>query len=272
MKGFDLIRRYLIATYLGLRVPLTAIYTHRYLIFLLIKRDITTRTSGTFLGDIWLLLQPALQIVGFWFLLGIVLKIKFPSGMPFIDYFLVGMLPWLFIAEVLSRVLNVLSEFSSLYQRTRFPVIILPLIPLILSMILYTIITVITVVLLEGIHTLPSALLIIPLLALWLIPWCYLLSVIGLFLKDVAQFFPFLITVTLYLTPILYMPDSLPESMRWILEINPFADLIALAHAILQDLPWSFANVGRPLAVWLLLLGPGIVLFLRSEPHIREML
>jgi lipopolysaccharide transport system permease protein len=247
-------------------------YTHRYLIFLLIKRDITARTSGTFLGDIWLLLQPALQIIGFWFLLGVVLKIKFPSGMAFVDYFLVGMLPWLFIAEVLTRSLNVLTEFSPLYRRTRFPVIILPLIPLILSVILYSIVTTVTVILLEGIHTLPIALLIIPTVAIWLFPWCYLLSIIGLFLKDVAQFFPFLITITLYLTPILYMPESLPESMQWILGVNPFADLIVLIHAILQDLPWSFANIVRPLVLWLLLLGPGIVLFLRSEPHIREML
>ncbi len=272
MQGLRLIKRYLIATYMGLYIPFTAVYAHRYLIFLLIKRDIATRTSGTFLGDIWLLLQPALQIVGFWFLLGIVLKIKFPSGMPFVDYFLVGMLPWLFIAEVLSRSLNILSEFSPLYRRTRFPMIILPLIPLLLSTILYTIITVITVVSLEGVHTLFFAFLVIPSIALWLFPWCYLLSVMGLFLKDIAQFFPFLITITLYLTPILYMPDSLPESMRWILTINPFADLIALIHALIQDLPWSFTNIIRPLMVWLLLLGPGIVLFLRSEPHIREML
>jgi lipopolysaccharide transport system permease protein len=103
-------------------------------------------------------------------------------------------------------------------------------------------------------------------------PFCYLLAVIGLFLKDIGQFFPFLITITLYLTPILYMPDLMPPSMHWVLVINPIADLMVLIHASLQNLSWTAANIWRPLAVWLFLLGPSWVLFRRAEPHIREML
>ncbi|RKZ86559.1 MAG: ABC transporter permease [Candidatus Parabeggiatoa sp. nov. 1] len=269
---FNFIKRYFIATYTGFWGPFRAAYTHRYLLFLLIKRDIITRTSGTLLGDAWLLFQPALQILGFWFLLDIVLKIKFPSKVAFVDYFLIGMLPWLFIAEVLSRSLTVLTEFGGLYQRAVFPVIILPLLPLFLATVLYTFVMVITAGLLEGINTIPIAALTIMLLAIWLIPLCYLLAIIGLFLKDIGQFFPFLITITLYLTPILYLPTQMPDPLQWILIINPIADLMALIHAGLQDLPWAWGNIWRPVGLWLLLLGPAWVLFRRAEPHIREML
>jgi len=269
---FNFLKRYLKATYLGLWCPFQAAYTHRYLLFLLIKRDVTTRTSGTLLGDAWLLFQPALQILGFWFLLDIVLKIKLPGGVAFVDYFLIGMLPWLFISEVLTRSLTILTEFSGLYRRAIFPVVILPLLPLVLSAILYILVIVVTAGLLEGISTIPIALLTIILLAIWLIPIAYLLAIIGLFLKDIGQFFPFLITITLYLTPILYMPNQMPEPMLWMLTINPIADVMALIHAGIQDLPWTYANLWRPLGIWLLLLGPAWVLFRRAEPHIREML
>ncbi|MEN8218712.1 MAG: ABC transporter permease [Pseudomonadota bacterium] len=272
MALFKFIKRYLMATYAGLWGPFEAAYTHRYLLFLLFKRDITTRTSGTLLGDAWLLFQPGLQILGFWFLLDIVLKIKFPSKVAFVDYFLIGMLPWLFISEVLSRSLNVLAEFGGLYRRAVFPVLILPLLPLLLSALLYIIVMVVTVGLLNGFATIPIAVLTIILLTIWLVPVCYLLAIIGLFLKDVGQFFPFLITVTLYLTPILYMPSQMPELMQWVLVINPIADLMALIHAGIQDLSWTWGNVWRPVGVWLLLLGPSWVLFRRAEPHIREML
>ncbi len=144
MTLFTFLKRYFVATYAGLWGPFQAAYTHRYLLFLLIKREIITRTSGTLLGKAWLLFQPALQILGFWFLLDIVLKIKFPSKVAFVDYFLIGMLPWLFIAEVLSRSLTVLTEFGGLYQRAVFPVIILPLLSLILSAVLYTFVMVVT--------------------------------------------------------------------------------------------------------------------------------
>lgn len=272
MAVFNFPKRYFRATYLGLREPFQAAYTHRYLLFLLIKRDITTRTSGTLLGNAWLLFQPALQILGFWFLLDVVLKIKLPGKVAFVDYFLIGMLPWFFIAEVLSRSLAVLTEFSGLYRRAVFPITILPLLPLFLSALLYTLVMVITVAILEGISAIPIAILTIILLAIWLIPFCYLLAIIGLFLKDVGQFFPFLITITLYLTPILYMPTQMPEAMQWALIINPVADLMALIHAGIQDLPWMWGNVWRPLGLWLLLLGPAWVLFCRAEPHVREML
>jgi lipopolysaccharide transport system permease protein len=110
------------------------------------------------------------------------------------------------------------------------------------------------------------------LIALWLIPFCYLLSVIGLFLKDIGQFFPFLITITMYLTPILYTPDTLPEQVRWLLLVNPVADIMVLLHASIQDLPWTWINIFRPFIIWLLFLGPACVLFYRAEPHVREML
>jgi lipopolysaccharide transport system permease protein len=272
MSLFNFIKRYCNATYAGFWYPWQQAYNHRYLLLLLIKRDIATRTSGTLFGDAWLLLQPTLQILGFWFLLGMVLKVKFPNGIDFVDYFLIGMLPWLFIAEVLSRSLNILTEFSSLYRRAVFPVGILPLLPLLLTSLLYALVMVVTVGLLEGVYLMPIGMLVILLLTLWLLPLSYLLAIIGLFIKDIGQFFPFLITLTLYLTPILYLPDLMPPSMRWLLAINPVADLMALIHASLQDSAWTWANFWRPTIFWLLLLGPAWVLFRRAEPHIREML
>ncbi len=268
----DFILRYFRATWLGLIGPFQDAYTHRYLLLLLIKRDITNRTSGTWLGDIWLFLQPALQIIGFWFLLDIVLKVKFPNQVPFVDYFLLGMLPWLFIAEVLSRSLNVLREFGSLYQRAVFPTIILPLLPLSLSAVLYSVVMAVVAGFVAGYEHILSGFAMIYLIALWIMPICYLLAIIGLFLKDIAQLFPFLITITLYLTPILYLPELVPESMQWILIINPVADIMALIHAITQDLAWNWGNVIRPIVFWLILLGPAWAIYHRAQPHIREML
>ncbi|MBE9562118.1 MAG: hypothetical protein IMF12_04560 [Proteobacteria bacterium] len=131
---------------------------------------------------------------------------------------------------------------------------------------------VITVGILQGPGAIPIAILTVILLAIWLLPLCYLLAIIALFLKDIGQFFPFLITITLYLTPILYMPSQMPEQMQWALILNPAADIIALVHAAIQGMDWNYGNVLRPLGLWLLLLGPAWVLFHRAEPHIREVL
>jgi lipopolysaccharide transport system permease protein len=143
---------------------------------------------------------------------------------------------------------------------------------LLLPTVLYATVMAITVSLLHGFSAVPAGILTIFLLTLWLIPICSLLAIIGLFLKDLAQFFPFLITITLYLTPVMYMPQSLPDTLHWILIINPVADIMALLHAAIQDLTWDWINLIRPIVLWLLLLGPAWVLFHRAEPHIRESL
>jgi len=267
-----LINRYFTVTFLGLVQPFQIAWHNRYLLSLLIKRDITSRTSDTFFGGAWLLLQPALQILGFWFLLGVIFNIKFPDGMPFVDYFLVSMLPWLFISEIWSRSLSVLAEFSSLYRRALFPVAILPLLPLVLSATMYAVVMALMVGFIEGWQLAPLGFIGIFILALWLIPCAYLLAIGGLFLKDIAQFFPFVTIITLYLTPILYTPDLVPEGMEWVLMVNPVADVIALFHAALQGMDWHWWNILRPLGLWLLVLGPAWVLFCRAEPHVREML
>lgn len=256
----------------GLVEPFKILFTQRTLLRLLIKRDIVNRTAGTLLGGVWMLAQPALQMLAFWFLLDFVLKVKFPGQVPFVNYFLIGMVPWVLIAEVLGRSMTVLAEFSPLYKRSLFPLSVLPVIPLLLSALIYGTVFTITAAVLEGPLQVLPALGVIAVLLVWLLPFCYLLAVIGLFVKDIAQVFPFVLTMALYLTPILYMPEMLPAELRAFLVFNPFADVMALIHAALQGLPFTTGNWLRPLLLWAMLLAPAWVLFRRTEPHMREAL
>ncbi len=268
----NLLARYVKNTLAGLVGPWQVMFEQFTLLRLLYRREIAMRTSGTVFGFVWLVIQPALQVAALWFLLDFVLHVKFPGQVPFLDYFLTGMVPWLLIAEVLNRNLSVLSEFGALYQRTAFPLKILPLLPLLLPSVIYGAIYFAVTGLLVG----PiAAVLTVPLtfgILLWLSPFCYLLSVLGLFVKDVRQFFPFLLTMMMYVTPILYMPAMLPDTLRPWLVVNPFADLMAIGHGVLQGMPVSSGNWVRPLSLWLVSLAPAWVLYRRAEPHMRELL
>ena len=256
----------------GLREPLGLLIRQRALLRVLIKRDIAVRTSGTLLGSLWMLAQPALQVLAFWFLLDFILRVRFPGQVLFLNYFLLGMLPWLMVSEILQRNLSVLTEFSALYQRSAFPVSLLPLLPLVVSGLFYGVIYMAVAGLLEGWAAALWAPLLVAVLLLWLLPLCYLLAVLGLFIRDARQLVPFLLTLTMYFTPILYMPEMLPETLRALMVLNPFADVMAVIHGLLQGMPVAAGNVVRPLLIWLLLLAPAWVLFRRTEPHMREAL
>ncbi len=264
--------KYAVHSLSGARQPLRLLWGHRELLRLLAKRDIAVRTSGTALGGIWMILQPGLQVLAFWFLLDFVLRVRFPGKVSFLDYFLIGMVPWLMVSEVMNRSLAILTEFGALYRRSAFPLPILPLLPLLVSGSIYGVVYVGTVLLLQGPVVALRAPAIMLGLMLWLVPICYMLAVVGVFLREVGQVFPFLVTMLMYLTPILYMPQMLPEPVRAWWALNPFADLMAVIHGLLQGLPYTAGNLLRPVLVWALLLGPAWVMFRRSEPHVREAL
>lgn len=256
----------------GLLGPYRALFANAGLFLLLVRRDIVARTAGTMLGGLWMLGQPALNAAAMWFLLDVVLAVRFPGQVPFLNYFLIGMLPWLMANEILQRSLHVLSEYGALFQRSIFPVKLLPLLPVVVSGTTYGIIYAVLVGMLEGPIAGAKAFVILIFLMIWLVPVCYLLSIVGLLIKDARQFIPFVLTLVMYVTPILYLPQALPIQMRDFLFLNPFADMMALIHAVVQGMPWEMGNVLRPLGLWLLLLAPSTVLFRRAEPHMREAL
>jgi len=123
-----------------------------------------------------------------------------------------------------------------------------------------------------GIDKALLSLFVLPMFMLWLIPLCLLFPVLGLFIKDFGQAIPFLLMITLFLTPILYFPSMLPQGISRIIWINPFSDLMAIVHGVLQDSEYNWLNVARPMIIWLLLLGPCWLVYKRSIPHIREVL
>jgi lipopolysaccharide transport system permease protein len=252
--------------------PLLLLFRQGFLILQLVRRDIVSRTRGTWLGWVWLIAQPALQVIGFWFLLDIVFQVRSPGQVRYLNYFLIGMLPWLYISDVLNRSVNILTEFGSLYQRSRFPVAILPLLPMVLGMLIYLPVYMGVAIFFQNWLAGLKALGIQLLLFVWLIPFAYALSVLGLFVREVRQLFPFLMTMLMYVTPILYAPEALPASIRWALTLNPLADVMALIQGWIHGFPIEPGNWQRPLALWLILLTPAWILFRRTEPHMREVL
>lgn len=256
----------------GLLEPVSSAIRNHSLLAVLIRRDIKNRTSGTVLGAFWPLIQPALQVLGYWFLFDVVYSMRGNAGPSYLHYLLVGIIPWLFIAEVLSRAGNMLMEFSPLYKRNPFPLEILPLLIMVIPGVVYGLVYFGVVFLLFDFQAALASIIVMPVLMIWLLPLCLFFPVFGLFMKDFVQAIPFLLMLGLFLSPILYFPSMVPESVQPVLRLNPFADLMALIHGLVQGNELTWSNLLRPLALWLLLLGPSWLVFRRSMPHIREVL
>ncbi|MDY6982651.1 MAG: ABC transporter permease [Pseudomonadota bacterium] len=256
----------------GVAVPLRACINHASLLRMLVRRDLVARTSGTVLGKLWPVVQPALQILGFWFMFDIVYGMRAQRGNDYLEYLLIGMLPWLLLSEVLVRASGLFREFASLYRRTPFPVELLPILIMVIPGCVHMFVFFCLAFGFHGPLAAVQSLVVIPLLLLWLLPLALLFSVLGVFLRDFAQGLPFLLMLIMYATPILYFPDMLPDGFRDWLWINPFADLVAVIHAVVDESAIPRNSAARLIGLWLLLLGPCWAVFRRSVPHVREVL
>ncbi|HWK55599.1 MAG TPA: ABC transporter permease [Hyphomicrobiales bacterium] len=256
----------------GLFTPFVLCWRHISLMRMLLRREVADRTSGTLLGLLWPLVQPTLQVAGFWFLFDIVYGMRLNRGPSFLAHLLIGMLPWLCLTEVLVRSASMFREFSAVYRRTPFPIEILPIVLMCIPGMIYTVVFTLTMGALFGVFAAFKAVVVVPLVLVWLMPLILIASVLGLFLRDFAQALPFIMMLLLYCTPILYFPDMMPPPVRQWLWINPFSDLVAVIGQWVQGVPIAWHALARLVGLWLLLLGPAWLLFRRSLPHVREVL
>jgi lipopolysaccharide transport system permease protein len=109
---------------------LRSVHQNSYMIRSMIIRDMRARYIGSFLGIFWSIIHPLTQLIIYYFVFSVILKIKLRpeyGGTDFSLWLVAGLLPWLFFAEVLSRSPGAVLDQSSLITKTVFPSEILPL-------------------------------------------------------------------------------------------------------------------------------------------------
>ena len=93
----------------------------------LVKRDFQNKYFASYIGLPWAFIQPAMSMLVIWFAMTYGLKVgKMDSGLPFVPWFICGMIPWLFIAETIISSSGSLIEYSSLIKKTTFKIAVIP--------------------------------------------------------------------------------------------------------------------------------------------------
>ncbi len=244
------------------------------------RREIVSRYAGSAGGMLWALLHPLLNIVLFYFVFAVVLKVRVPElrlENGYFFYLLAGLLPWLGLSEGLVRASQSLVAHEQLLQKVVFPVFVLPVSAILASLVPQLI----GMGILMALLALHSALDWAGLLWLPLLLLCQLILTagLGLFLaalsvvfRDLVQLVPVLVQFLFYATPILYPRSMVPEKYQHWFLANPFALLMDGYHAAFLGLPWPGA--GRlGLLLWSLALGTlGLLLFRRLRALLGDWL
>lgn len=227
------------------------IFQYRDLIYQLVRRDIVARYKRSALGIAWTMLQP----LGIMIVLTIVFSQLFGRVEGYAAYLLSGLIAWTFFAQTTTATIHQSVWGGALMRRiyiphTAFSIssigtgvvnLSLSLVPLLLIMLI--------------IHRpITWAVLFIPipivLLTAFALGVGLLLSSIAVRFPDISEMYQILIQAWMYLTPIMYPSDILPDAYRtWLLYLNPMYYLILMFRVpiydgVLPSLPLSLIGTG----------------------------
>lgn len=209
---------------------LHGIFQYRDLIYQLVRRDVVSRYKRSAFGVAWTLLQP----LGMMIILTLVFSNLFHTIQGYPAYILSGLLAWTFFSQTTSAIINQISWAGSLLRkiyvpRTAFAVSAIGtgLVNLILSLLpLFFIIFMLDLPFRWSFLFLPISIL---LLAAFSLGLGLLISTISIRFPDVSEMYGIVLMAWMYLTPIIYPENIIPESYRyWFFNLNPMYHIIKI--------------------------------------------
>lgn len=262
--------------------PVTQLFSeHRGLIRSMVRRDLTSRYKGSLMGVAWAVITPAVMIIIFTIIFSGIFNARFGNEgghLSFAVYLFCGLLPWIAFSEGVQRATSSIHENVNLVKRVVFPVEALPVNVALAAMVqqlLGTIVLLVAELLFEhAFH--PTALLLPVLLLPQLLATVglgWLMASLGVFIRDMPQFNQLLLMAWMYLTPIFYPENIIPNQSRWLVNLNPMAPLIRSYRRILLEgrMP-DWAGLGYTTAFAIICFVFGYWWFVRTKKAFADVL
>ena len=254
---------------------------HRGLIWSMVRRELSQRYRGAFLGPLWTILTPVVQIAIFTLIFSGIFQARFGAAggsLGFAVHLFCGLLPWIALSETLQRSTTVIRDNANLVKRVVFPVTILPVNIALAGLVQQAIGTLALLVsarILVGGSALTMlwwpALLIPQLLVTIGLAW--FVAGIGVYLRDTTQAVQLILMSWMYLTPIFYPESVIPPGYAWIIRWNPLAPLIrSYRLCLLEGQPPDWAGLGTTLIFALLCWLAGSWWFERTRSDFADLL
>lgn len=252
---------------------------YRELLRTLVYKEIRSRYKGSVLGFAWNFAIPLLQLLVFWVLFGIIVKVTPPGDYPFAIFLFTGLLPWNFLANSLTGGAMSIVGNSNLVKKIYFPLQVLPLTPVLSQFIslLLGMVVLLVVVVAFGVG-LSWYLLLLPvpfLIQLFFIcGLAYLFACANVFFRDIEHILGIVVMAWMYVTPILYPITLVSGKAAWadtIVHLNPMTGIItACQNLVLDHRAPDWAWLGYSLAFAVMIFMAGFAVFNRFKFRFEE--
>jgi lipopolysaccharide transport system permease protein len=249
---------------------LAELWEYRDLLYFLAWRDVKVRYKQTLIGAGWAVLQPVLAVLAFSVVFGELVGVP-SDGAPYAVFAFCALVPWTFVAAAVTQAANSLVEHEPLLTKVFFPRLALPA-AAVLAFVIDLAISFVALAVVLAIYGVlpPLSVLALPIFALMAVLTAVAaslwLSAANVRYRDVRYALPFLVQFWLFVSPVVFPSQLVPEQWRLLFALNPMAGVIdGFRWALLDGAPAlgvEFAVSACSLA--LLLIG-GLLYFARMQ-------
>jgi len=229
-------------------IPFLNIYSRSDLLTQLVRRNILVRYKGTFAGLAWMIINPLVMLTVYTFVFSVVFKVRWgaaigDSKVAFAMNLFCGLVLFNMFAESINGAVSSITNNPNYVKKVVFPLEILPvsvvMSSLFFGLVSFAILTVSVAILM---HKLSIALICLPLLLLPLLLFtcgiAWFVASLGVYMRDLAHIIGIVLQVLIFLTPVFFSIEMVPEHVRFFFHLNPLTTIIQSARAILLLGQW----------------------------------
>jgi len=205
-------------------------WRHRELLMHLVWRDILVRYKQTVVGASWVIIRPLLTMIVFTVVFGRLAGLP-SNGLPYSLVVFSGMLPWFFFSSALSEISNSLIGNAHLLSKIYFPRLIIPVSTLLVALVDYLVSCLLIIGVMAWNNFIPDwRILTLPLFTLFAMVTAFGLGLwaaaLNVRYRDFRHIIPFVLQIGVYVSPVGYSSEIIPERWRLLYSVNPMVGVI----------------------------------------------
>lgn len=214
------------------------IYDYRQMIYSLVRKELRGRYKGSALGFLWTFINPLLQLLVYTFVFSIVMPNNIDK---FYLYLFVGLIPWLFFSGSLTGGAACIINQKDMVKKIYFPREVMPIAYVTSNFVnmLLCFVVIFGVVIVSGVGIRPVTLLYLPIIFaveyIMCLGGAMLTSALTVYFRDLEYILGIVTMAWMYLTPVVYSIEMVPEKLRPFMNLNPMTPVIVAYRDILYS-------------------------------------
>lgn len=236
--------------------------TNFYLIKRLSAYEMKSANSNTYLGILWEIINPMIQISIYWFVFGFgIFNRQGVDGHPFLPWLMAGIVVWFFVNPATTQASKSIYSRLGMISKMSFPMSVIPTYVIFAKLYQHLMLLAVIIVILATIGFAPTVYILqlpyylFAVVAL-LVSFSLITSTLATIVRDVQNMITSLMRILFYLTPILWiLNETQHPTIVQIMKLNPLYYIIEGYRASLLGESWYFIeNWQYSLYFWAVLL------------------